>query len=75
MCEGLSAQGAGQQEEDGEKEHRELRRGEGDGSRRLWAFLLAWPIAQWCVTAGDAHRVELAGAELLVSRGSDKAGS
>lgn len=36
---------------------------------------MARPVTQRRVAARDAHRVELAGAELLVSRGGDKTGS
>lgn len=32
----------------------------------------AGTVAEWRVAAGDADRVEFAGAELLVARGGDK---
>lgn len=38
------------------------------------AFLLPRPVAERRVAAGDAHRVELAGAELLVAGGGDETG-
>jgi len=74
-CEGVSAEGGGRQEEDVESKHWEPWRGQGDGSGRLWSLLLAWSIAQRGVAAGDAHWVELAGAELLVARRSDETSS
>lgn len=55
VCEGLSAQGGGQQEEDVERKHRVMRRGQGDGSRVLGSFLLARSVTQRCVAAGDAN--------------------
>ena len=69
----LSAQGGGQQ--DVEREHREPCGAQGNAGRRRGAFLLPWPVTQRRVAAGDAHRVQLAGAELLVARGGDETGS
>lgn len=43
------------------------------GRRGHGAFPLG-PVAQRGVTAGDAHRVQPAGAELLVAGGGDEAG-
>lgn len=70
---GLSAQRGHQK--DAEGEHREQRRTCGNGGRRLRPPLLPRPVAQRRVAAGDAHRVELAGAELLVAGRSDQTGS
>lgn len=69
----LSAQGGGQQDVEGE--HREPRGAQGNAGRRRGAFLLPRPVTQRRVAAGDAHRVQLAGAELLVARGGDETGS
>ena len=69
----LSAQGGGQQ--DVEREHGEPRGAQGNAGRRRRAFLLPRPVTQRRVAAGDAHRVQLAGAELLVARGGDETGS
>lgn len=75
MCEAVSAQGGGQQEEDVERKQRKPRCSQGNGSGWLGSFLVAWSITQRCVTAGDAHRVKLAGAELLVARRSNETSS
>jgi len=69
----VSAQCGGQEDNNGEREH-----GQGNGRRRrrrLRSFLLPRPVTQRRVAAGDAHRVELAGAELLVAGRGDEAGS
>lgn len=70
----LSAQRRGR-EADGEHQHQQPRRARRHAGRRLRAFLLARPVAERRVAAGDAHRVELAGAELLVAGGGDQTGS
>lgn len=49
--------------------------GQGYGGGELGSFLLPWAVAQRGVAAGDAHRVELSGAELLVARRSNETGS
>lgn len=54
----------------GEEEERPLGR-----PRRGGGPLPPGPVAQRAVAAGDADRVEPAGAELLVARGGDEAGS
>lgn len=51
------------------------RQGSGGGRfGRRRSLLLARPVAQRRVAAGDADGVEPAGAELLVARGGDEAG-
>lgn len=70
---GLSAEDGGKKSAKSKEEGpRRARCNAGGG---LWAFLLAGPVTERRVAACDANRVELAGAELLVARGSDKTGS
>ena len=65
------------EEEEEEEERREEGMGGGGGGGRGGdlALLQLGPVAQGAVTAGDAHRVELARAELLVPGGGDETGS
>lgn len=60
------------QEETQEEEQRPLPPQAGSRCRQDGS-LSAGPVAERGVTAGDADRVEPAGAELLVARGGDKA--
>lgn len=70
----LSAQG-GEEEEEQDGEGTGPRWSDARGAGLRGAFLLAGSVTQRRVAAGDAHGVELAGAELLVARGGDETGS